>query len=266
MTDQDKTYALIDTHAHLELDPLVRDPAGVIARAQAAGVKVIVTVGIDLQDATVALDIAERFACVYASVGFHPHHAKDVDDKGLLKMEQLALHPKVKAYGEIGLDFFRNHSPRDVQISVFREQLALAKKLDKPVVIHFRAAYDTGLDMLEQAAPFPAGGVIHCFSGNVQDARRTMELGFHISIPGPITYKKNEEFRTIVSELPDDRILLETDCPYLAPEPLRGKDNEPAYMVHTARKVAEIRGVSFAQISALTTANAVRFFRLPENF
>ncbi|MEW6349835.1 MAG: TatD family hydrolase [Thermodesulfobacteriota bacterium] len=264
MVDQDQSYALIDTHAHLELEPLVSDPEGVVERAQSAGIKAIITVGIDLQDAKVALDIADRFSCVFGSVGFHPHSAKDVNDKSLWQMEQLARHPKVKAYGEIGLDFFRNHSPRDVQISVFREQLGLAKSLRKPVVIHFRAAYEMGLDMLEEAAPFPAGGVIHCFSGNREEARRTMELGFHISIPGPITYKKNAEFRDIVSELPDERILLETDCPFLAPEPLRGKDNEPAYMVHTARKVAETRGMSFAEIASLTTENAVRFFGLPE--
>jgi TatD DNase family protein len=263
MAEQDKPFTLIDTHAHLELEPLVKDPGGAVARANSAGVKAIVTVGIDLKDAAIALSIVDNFDCVFGAVGFHPHNAKDVDDKGLRQMEQMALHPKVKAYGEIGLDFFRNHSPRDVQERVFRDQLGLVKKLGKPVVIHFRAAYDKGLDMLEEAAPFPAGGVIHCFSGNSSDAARTMQLGFHISIPGPVTYKKNEEFRTIVGSLPDDRILLETDCPYLAPEPLRGKDNEPAYMIHTARKVAEVRSVPLEEIARITTANAIRLLDLP---
>ncbi len=263
MIDQDKPFTLIDTHAHLELDPLVRDPAGAVARAWSAGVRSIITVGIDLQDAAVALSIVDRFDHVYGSVGFHPHNAKDVDGNALQQMEDLARHPKVRAYGEIGLDFFRNHSPRDVQLRVFRDQLGLAKKLGKPVVIHLRAAYEPGLDMLEEAAPFPSGGVIHCFSGNQDDAMRALQLGFHISIPGPISYKKNEDLRNIVRTLPDDRILLETDCPYLAPEPLRGKDNEPAYIVHTARKVAEVRGVSLPEIARITTVNASRLFNLP---
>ena len=153
-------------------------------------------------------------------------------------MEVLARHPKVVGYGEIGLDFFRNLSPHDTQIGVFRDQLTLAKRLEKPVVIHLRDAYSRGLDMLEDAAPFPHGGVIHCFSGNEDDAKRALRLGFYISIPGTVTYKKNGKLRDIVKELPPDRILLETDCPFLSPEPLRGRDNEPANIVHTARKVA----------------------------
>ncbi|MBM3301172.1 MAG: TatD family hydrolase, partial [Deltaproteobacteria bacterium] len=132
-----------------------------------------------------------------------------------------------------------------------------------PVVIHLRNAYREGLQILEQAAPFPAGGVIHCFSGDINDARRGLGLGFHISIPGTVTYPKNDKLRNIVPKLPSDRILLETDCPFLSPEPLRGKDNEPAYMIHTARKVAQLRGVSFGEIAKLTTMNAVRLFRLP---
>jgi TatD DNase family protein len=178
-------------------------------------------------------------------------------------MEKLAGHHKVVGYGEIGLDFFRNLSPREVQLAVFRDQLALAKRLHMPVVIHLRNAYREGLQMLEKAAPFPAGGVIHCFSGDINDARRAIGLGFHVSIPGTVTYKKSDKLQLITSKLPSDRILLETDCPFLSPEPLRGKDNEPAYMIHTARKVAELRGVFLDEIAALTTRNAIRLFRLP---
>jgi TatD DNase family protein len=256
---------LVDSHAHLELDPLYQDADAVVKRAAAAGVAFIVTVGIDLEDIRRALEIADRFPRVFASVGFHPHNAKDVGARGLLQVEEAAKHPKVVAYGEIGLDFFRNLSPRNTQISVFRDQLFLAKQLGKPVVIHLRDAYEEGLDMLEKAAPFPAGGVIHCFSGYEQDTKRALALGFHISIPGTVTYKKNDVLRTIVRGLPEDKILLETDCPFLAPEPLRGKDNEPAYLTHTARKVAEIRGVSLDHLARVTTENAKRFFKLPSD-
>ena len=146
---------------------------------------------------------------------------------------------------------------------MFGEQLTLAKRLGKPVVIHLRDAYPEGLAMLEKAAPFPDGGVIHCFSGTREDAERALYLGFHISIPGTVTYKKNQQLRDIVRTVPTDRIVVETDCPFLAPEPLRGKDNEPAFMVHTVRKIAEVLDVPYEQVAEITTANAARLFGLP---
>lgn len=254
---------LVDSHAHLELEPLVNDADAVVKRAAEAGVAAIITVGIDLEDVQRALEIADRFEPVFASVGFHPHNARAANEKALYEMEQSAAHPKVVAYGEIGLDFFRNLSPQSVQKAVFQQQLFLAKALGTPVVIHLRNAYEQGLAMLEQAAPFPAGGVIHCFSGNERDAERAIALGFHISIPGTITYKKNEKFRSIVKGLPADRLLLETDCPFLSPEPKRGKTNEPANVVYTAQKVAEVRNVSFEEVARTTTRNAIRLFNLP---
>ena len=257
------TNNLIDSHAHLELEPLVNDSVGVLERAAAAGVIAIVSVGIDISDAEKVLELADRFKGVFASLGFHPHNAKDVHDGALSKMEELARRPKVVAYGEIGLDFFRNLSPQSVQTKVFADQLELAKSLGKPAVIHLRNANKEGLDILEKAAPFSAGGVIHCFSGDQSDADRALELGFYISIPGTVTYKKYEALRAIVSRLPGDRMLLETDAPFLAPEPLRGKNNEPAFIAHTAKKVAEIRQVSVQDVSSTTTANAIRLFRLP---
>jgi TatD DNase family protein len=254
---------LVDSHAHLELEPLVLDPEGVVHRAAQAGVAAIVTVGIDLEDARQALVIADRFPYVFACLGFHPHNAKDVDDNAFDAMEHLASHAKVKGYGEIGLDFFRNHSSHDVQRAVFAEQLSLAKRLAKPVVIHLRDAYPEGLAMLEKVAPFPAAGVIHCFSGNADDAQAALDLGFYLSVPGTVTYKKNSQLRDIVRTVPSDRLLVETDCPFLAPEPMRGKDNEPAYMVHTVRKIAEVLDMSFEQVARMTTANAVKLFDLP---
>jgi len=257
------TNSLIDSHAHLELEPLVQDSVGVLERATEAGIIAIVTVGTNIPDAEKALEIADRFDKVFVSIGVHPHNAKEVHEGTFTIMEELSKHPKVVAYGEIGLDFFRNRSPQSVQVSVFADQLELAKKLTKPVVIHLRNAYEQGMEMLEKAAPFDAGGVIHCFSGDQKDADRALEMGFYISSPGTVTYKKNDKLRTILSTVPENRILLETDAPFLTPEPLRGKGNEPAFIVHTARKVAEIRNVSIEEISRVTTANAIRLFRLP---
>lgn len=254
---------LIDSHAHLELEPLLEQVPAVMERAMSAGLIAIITVGIDLDDAKVALSIAEQFDRVFAAIGFHPHNAKDVGDNDLLEMERLCDNPRVVGYGEIGLDFFRNRSSHDAQLAVFRNQIELAKKKNKPIIVHLRDAYEKGLAMLEKHAPYPAGGVIHCFSGDESDARRSLELGFHLSIPGTVTYKKNDRLRSIVQTIPDDRILLETDCPFLAPEPLRGKDNEPSYIVHTARKVAEVRGVDVGAIGLLTAQNAIKLFKLP---
>ncbi|MCX5873759.1 MAG: TatD family hydrolase [Deltaproteobacteria bacterium] len=254
---------LIDSHAHLELEPLVNYVPAIIERALAVGLIGIITVGIDIDDAIAALKIAKEYDMVFASIGFHPHNAKDVHDGSLSQMEELCDNPKVVGYGEIGLDFFRNRSPHDKQLAVFGDQIHLAKMKNKPIIVHLRDAYDEGLAMLEKYGPFPRGGVIHCFSGDESDAHRALDLGFHLSVPGTVTYKKNDNLRSIVAEIPDDRLLLETDCPFLAPEPLRGKDNEPAYIIHTARKVAEIRGVELQALGWLTVNNAINLFNLP---
>lgn len=262
-TNKNGNPILIDSHAHLELEPLVYDFENVMRRAREVGLVAVVTVGIDIEDARRALEIARQFDDVFVSLGFHPHNAKQVKDADLQLMEQMAKDPKVVAYGEIGLDFFRNRSPHDVQVSVFEQQIGVAKTLEKPLVIHLRDAYDKGLSMLEKTAPFPSSGVIHCFSGNHEDAQRAVDLGFYVSIPGTVTYKKNDQLRSIVEKLPRDRMLLETDSPFLSPEPLRGKDNEPAFIVHTARRVAEIRGLTLEELAWQTSKNAIQLFRLP---
>ncbi len=262
MTEQPE-YTLIDSHAHIHMDPLYEQVDRVVHRAEAENVRGIITVGIEPEDARRALSVAETYPRVFAVLGIHPHNAKEGDDNALATMEELAGRPKVVGYGEIGLDFFRNWSPRDAQLRVFRKQISLAKRLGLPVVIHLRSAYDEGLGILEHEAPFPAGGVIHCFSGDRNDAERALALGFYISIPGTVTYKKNDALRDIVKSLPEGRILLETDCPFLSPEPLRGKDNEPAYMTHTAAKVAQVRNTDLKTIAEVTTRNAVTLFRLP---
>lgn len=264
MNNQLKTLRLIDTHAHLQLEPLVQDPGGVIHRAREQGVEWIISIGIDLEDSKKMLQIVERFEHTYGCVGFHPHNATKASKHSLSNMFELAKHSKVVGYGEIGLDFYRNLSPLEKQISVFRDQIRMAKDLNLPVVIHLRNAYEQGLAILEELSPFQIGGVIHCFSGTVEDALRALELGFHISIPGTITYKRNDAFRDIVRKLPLDRILLETDCPFLSPEPLRGKQNEPAYLIHTARKVAELRGLDLDTLAEITRRNAFNLFGISE--
>ncbi len=263
ITNKNSLAQLVDSHAHLELEPLINDTDNVMRRAAQAGVVAVVTVGIDLEDSRNAISIARRFDNVFVSIGFHPHNAKHAKDRDLVEIEKMASDPKVVGYGEIGLDFFRDRSPRDTQLSVFGHQIELAKALKKPVVIHLRDAYEKGLSMLEKAAPFPSSGVIHCFSGVQEDAQRALDLGFYISIPGTVTYKKNDQLRSIVAKLPEERILLETDCPFLSPEPLRGKDCEPAFIVHTAKKVAEVRGSSLQDLGMQTTLNTMKLFGLP---
>mgnify|MGYP001130145003 FL=1 len=253
---------LIDSHAHLEMPPFDRDRDQVVRRAREAGVEIIVTVGTTVEDCRKALGIAGRYPGVYAVIGVHPHEVKDIDGKTYDALKEMAGQEKVVAYGEIGLDFFRNLSPRATQIRRFGEQLELASELDLPVVIHDREAHRETVELLKG---WKGGrrGIIHCFSGDYAMAKQCIGLGFYISIPGTVTFEKNDRLRSIVRELPLDSLLVETDCPYLTPHPFRGKRNEPAYVVHTARKVAEIKGLPFEDVAAVTTANAKRVFNIP---
>ena len=253
---------VIDSHAHLEMTPFDRDRDAVVRRAREAGVEIIVTVGTTVEDCRRALDIARRYPDVYAVIGIHPHEVKGIDGATYDALKEMAGREKVVAYGEIGLDFFRNLSPRATQIRRFGEQLELASELDLPVVIHDREAHRETVELLKG---WKGGrrGIIHCFSGDYAMAKQCIGLGFYISIPGTVTFEKNDRLRSIVRELPLDSLLVETDCPYLTPHPFRGKRNEPAYVVHTARKVAEIKGLPFEDVAAVTTANAKRVFNIP---
>ncbi len=253
---------LIDSHAHLEMRDFNTDRPEVIKRAVDAGVDYIVTVGTDLADCRKAVSIAAQFENVYAAVGIHPHEVKAIDRKTYDDLKILAGSNKVVAYGEIGLDFFRNLSPKDVQIRRFGEQLELANELDLPIVIHDREAHQETMSMLKSWKG-KRRGVVHCFSGDKAMARTCLDLGFYISIPGTVTFPKSEKLREIVKELPADRILLETDAPYLTPQPYRGKRNEPAYVVHTARKVAEVKGLPLNEIGRITSQNVRELFGLP---
>ena len=250
----------IDSHAHLEMKEFDRDRGEVIERAWAAGVETIVTVGTNLSLSRKALSIARQYENVYATIGIHPHDAAKADDKVLDELKLLAGDAKVVAYGEIGLDFFRKISPREKQIEIFATQLQIAKALDLPVVIHDRDAHEQTLTMVRDSGV--RRGVFHCFSGEWNMARKCIDLGFYISIPGVVTFEKSKVLREVARQVPADAILLETDCPYLTPEPHRGKRNEPSFMVHTAQKVADIRGVPIEELAAAATVNTRRLFGL----
>jgi len=253
---------LIDSHAHLELGEFDSDREDVIKRAGGSGVGYIVTVGIDLEDSKKAVAIAERYDTVYAAVGVHPHDADSIDNTTYDSLRKLSDSDKVVAYGEIGLDFFRNLSPKDLQIKRFGEQLDLAEDLGLPIIIHDREAHGETMEILKSRKNL-SGGVIHCFSGDYDMAVQCIDMGFYISVPGTITYKKSETLRDVVRNIPMDRLLVETDCPFLSPEPKRGKRNEPANVVYTARKIAQIKGLRFEDVARITSQNSGNLFGLP---
>jgi TatD DNase family protein len=253
---------LIDSHAHLEMPEFKKDLEGVIQRAKEAGVEYIFTVGTEKKDWKRTLEIANAHPSIYATLGVHPHNSNEIDDQTYRLLKDLCQNGKVKAYGEIGLDFFRNLSPREIQLKRFREQIGLAKELGLPIVVHDREAHQETLEMLKSEKADGCGGIIHCFSGDYEMAKACIDMGFHISIPGSITFKNAESFREIVKRIPLDSLLVETDAPFLTPEPFRGKRNEPSYVRYTAQKVAEIKKVSFEKVAEVTTENAMRVYRL----
>lgn len=253
---------LIDSHAHLEMPEFKKDLEAVIQRAKAARVEYIFTVGTEKKDWKRAVEIADSHPSIYAILGVHPHNAKEINDQTYPTLRGLCRNGKVKAYGEIGLDFFRNLSPRDIQLKRFREQIGLAKELDLPIVIHDREAHRETLEILKSEKAEENGGIIHCFSGDYEMAKACMDMGFYISIPGSITFKNAEGFREIVERIPLESLLVETDAPFLTPEPFRGKRNEPSYVQYTAQRVAEVKRISFEKVAEVTTENALRVYRL----
>lgn len=257
------TYAslkLIDSHAHLDHRQFAEDREAVILAAQTKGVGQILSIGCDLNSSVINAQLAAQHPDIYAAVGIHPHDAADFDAAALEKLTRLLQQPKVVAVGEIGLDYYRNRSPQDLQQQAFREQIKLAIKVGKPIVVHDRDAHEDVLQILREENAAAVGGVLHCFSGDLEMARDCLDLGFYLSFTGTITYPKNDDVRTLLQQLPIDRILLETDCPYLAPQPFRGKRNEPAYLLHTARTLAEIKGLSLADVARITSRNCYDLF------
>jgi len=253
---------LIDSHAHLDGVKFADDREDVLRRAREAGVVATLTIGVDLASSERAVALATAHDELYATVGVHPHDAARFDDADWPRLCALFTHAKVRGVGETGLDYFYDFSPRERQQALFRRQLELAGDVGRPVVIHIRDAYDDAFALIAEVG-LPAGGVVHCFTGGPTECERALALGLFVSIPGIVTFKNGDNIRAAVPLIPDDRLLVETDAPYLAPLPHRGRRNEPAYVVETARRVAELRGQSLAELASLTRANTCRLFGLP---
>ncbi|MBN1827904.1 MAG: TatD family hydrolase [Deltaproteobacteria bacterium] len=253
---------LIDSHAHLTLPEFHDTLDETLNRAWQQGLSAIITVGIDERDSFRAVGLAERHDRIFATVGIHPHDVKNIGHSTYEKLKILAANDKVVAYGEIGLDFFRNRSPREEQLRRFGEQLEIAYDAGLPVVIHDREAHGETMAMLK---PWKAKlrGVLHCFSGDCSLATAFIDLGFYISIPGAVTFSKAVEMQEVARRIPLDSMLVETDAPFLAPVPFRGRNNEPSYIVHTAQRIADLRKTSFAAVASATAHNAENLFSLP---
>jgi TatD DNase family protein len=263
----------VDSHAHLDGERYDQDREQVIARAQEAGIEAIVSIGTGEGPGTLdcAVKLADRYDGVYATIGVHPHEAKLAGEKDFRQLEELSKHPRVIAWGEIGLDYFYDHSPREVQKQVFIRQMQQARAAALPIVIHCRPsdgsedAWNDCLDLMERHwSTSGLGGVLHCFTGPVTHAKRALDLGFMISFAGNITFPKAQQIRDAALEVPLQRILIETDSPYLAPVPNRGKRNEPAFVKDVARQIGELRGISTEEAGRQTSENFYRFFSLHE--
>ena len=263
----------VDSHAHLEGHRFDADREAVIARAREAGIDMIVAIGNG--DGPVNFDcgilLAEKYEFIYSTIGIHPHEAKLADQAAFDRMEQLAKRPKVIAWGEIGLDYYYDHSPRELQQQVFVKQMELARAAKLPIVIHCRPsdnsenAWDDCLRLIsEQWVPSGLGGVMHCFTGNPEQAKRSLDMGFMISFAGNVTFPKAQQIRDAARMVPMDRMLIETDSPFLAPIPHRGKRNEPMFVKEVARQLGELRGFPAEEIGVQTTQNFQRFFSLHE--
>jgi len=252
---------MVDTHCHLYDHEAFPDPEIVVAKAADAGVNRLIVIGIDVATSEAAIKLADRFPSVFAAVGFHPNHAYDYSEANLEVITNLAKHPKVVAIGEIGLDYHWDFATPEQQRAALDAQLDLAESINKPIVFHCREAYDELLATLE-ARGQSLQGVFHCFAGDQSHAQRVLDLGCHLGFDGPLTYKKNEALREIAKHCPEDRLLIETDAPYLSPEPLRGKKNEPANVALVLAKLAEVRETSLVDMEAITTRNAEALFGL----
>ena len=257
---------LIDTHVHLDDLRYDSDREAVFQRAEEAGVGAFITIGCDLSTSTSAVKLATERPNVYATVGVHPHEVKRIEPHWYEELRQLAQQAKVVAFGEIGLDYYYDHSPRETQRQQFREQIKLAKSLNLPLVIHTREAQEDTMTILREEQAESVGGVFHCFSGDPWLAKEALDLGFYLSFSGIITFRNATLLRDVIRTVPDDRILIETDAPYLTPVPYRGKRNESAYVKYVAEQIAELKYADsetrLAQVSELTTNNAKRLFKI----
>ncbi|GGA70822.1 TatD family hydrolase [Ornithinibacillus halotolerans] len=253
---------LFDTHVHMNARQFMEDRDEVIKRAFDTGVKYMVVVGFDRETIPPAIEIAEQYETIYAAVGWHPVDAIDMTVEDLKWIESLSSHPKVVAIGEMGLDYHWDKSPHHIQKEVFRKQIQLAKKVNMPIIIHNRDATEDIIQILKEENAAEVGGIMHCYNDSVKYVQECLDMNFYISLGGPVTFKNAPLPKEVAQEVPLDRLLVETDAPYLAPHPNRGKRNEPAYVKLVAEKIAELRGISYDDICKKTTENALRLFQI----
>ena len=251
---------LFDTHAHMNDPAFDEDRNEMILSLKEKGTDFVMNVGCCLESSRDCIAMAEHYPFVYASVGSHPDSADEVDEQVLEQYRQMAKHPKVLAIGEIGLDYYYETIPREIQQKAFRMQMELAKELDMPVIVHERNAHDDGMRVVKDFKNVT--GVFHCYSGSAEMARQLVNMGWYIGFTGVLTFKNARKAVETAESIPLDRIVLETDCPFMAPEPFRGKRNDPGYLYRMAERLAEIRGISVEEVHAVTTANAKRLYRL----
>jgi TatD DNase family protein len=251
---------LFDTHVHVNAEQFNEDLEDVIERAKEAGVNNMVVVGFDRPTIIRAMELIETYDFMYAAVGWHPVDAIDMTEEDLQWIEELSNHPKVVAIGEMGLDYHWDKSPKDVQMEVFRKQIRLAKKVGLPIIIHNREATADIVNILKEEEASKVGGIMHCFSGSAETALECINMNFYISLGGPVTFKNAKKPKEVAAAVPLDHLLIETDCPYLAPHPYRGKRNEPSYVKLVAEQIAEIKQLTIEEVSQATTENAKKLF------
>ncbi len=254
---------LIDTHVHLNFPDFKEERVEIMERAQEAGIAYFVNVGTDVETSKQSQELANKYENIFATAGVHPHDAKDVNEAVLNEIKEILKDPKVVAIGEVGLDFFRNMSPQEVQEKVLEQFLELYSEIDKPLIFHCRDAFDRLLEIVTHYGKAPYSGIFHCFSGDKDILKRCLDLGFHISFAGPLTYKKNDELREACQYCPLDRLLIETDAPYLPPQTKRGKRNETLYMMETFETMKQIHGMGGEALSDQILSNAKSVLRLP---
>lgn len=252
----------IDTHVHLNADQYEEDVEAVIERAREAGVEKMVVIGFDRKTIKKAMELAERHPFIYVVIGWHPVDAIDCTEADLVWIESLAAHPKVVGIGETGLDYHWDKSPKDIQQQLFRKQIRLAQKLNLPIVIHNREATADVIRILQEEKAEKTGGIMHCFGGSVETAKICIDMNFMISLGGPVTFKNAKAPKEVAKAIPLEYLLIETDAPYLAPHPYRGKRNEPAYVTLVAEEIANLKGLPVEQIAEMTTANALKVFNI----
>lgn len=251
---------LIDSHCHLNDSQLQPDQKQVIERAREKGVDRIVCVGYDLASSLEAEALTQQYPGVYAVIGIHPHDARLIKEQTYTILKRTAQSSRVVAIGETGLDYYRNLSPRNVQQDAFRRHIRLAREIGLPIVIHDRDAHEDVLKIMREERADEVGGVVHCFSGSLEMAQKCIDMGFYISLAGPVTYKNAKRPKEIAAQVPLDRLLIETDAPFLTPEPFRGKRNEPGYVRYVAKEIGRLRGISLEELAAVTSANTERVF------